>query len=51
MHGLHAHFNAAYLEQNGNLAEKAGHIEIYSISDFVAWKDYQPAIMLHELAH
>ena len=29
-HGVVSHFSADWLTQNGNIAEKAGNIEIYS---------------------
>jgi hypothetical protein len=48
---MHAHFSRDWLIENGNLPEKAGNVEIYSITDFVAWKQYQPAMLLHEMAH
>ena len=51
MHGMHAHFSRDWLIENGNLPEKAGNVEIYSITDFVTWKQYQPAMLLHEMAH
>mgnify|MGYP006110938683 CR=1 FL=1 len=51
MHGMHAHFSRDWLIENGNLPEKAGNVEIYSIRDFVTWKQYQPAMLLHEMAH
>ena len=40
MHGAHAHYSREWLEENGNLPEKAGSVEIYSIKDFVAWKQF-----------
>ena len=37
-HGCHAHYSADWLTQNGNIAEKAGHVEVYSDDDYVNWE-------------
>ena len=46
-----SHFSEAWLTQIGNIAEKAGNIEVYSDNDYVNWEIQQPAILLHELFH
>jgi hypothetical protein len=50
-YGCHAHFSAFWLTQNGNIAEKAGHIEIYSDDGYVIWEVAQPAMLFHEMVH
>ena len=50
-HGAVSHFSAEWLTQNGNIAEKAGNIELYSDDEYVSWEVYQPAMLLHELVH
>ncbi len=43
--------NGEWLTQNGNIAEKAGHVEVYSDDDYVNWEIQQPAMLFHELVH
>jgi hypothetical protein len=51
-HGCHAHYGAEWLIQNGNIAEKAFNVEIYSDDDYVNWTKYdQPAMLFHEMVH
>ena len=50
-HGAVSHYSEAWLTQNGNIAEKAGNIEVYSDDDYVNWEVTQPAMLLHELTH
>ena len=35
--GAHAHLSAAWLTENGNIAEKVESVEIYSDIDYVDW--------------
>ena len=50
-HGAVFHLSADWLTQNGNIAEKAGNIELYSYDEHVSWEVQQPAMLLHELVH
>ncbi len=47
----HYHPSAAWLEQNGYIAEMAKSIEICNARHFVDWSEQQPYMILHELAH
>ena len=49
--GMCVHWSPEWLRDNGNIPEKAGHIEVYCASDYLAWRSAQPACLLHELSH
>lgn len=46
-----AHWDRGWLNQNGNLLEKEGHIEIYNIGKIMEWSKASPSIILHEMTH
>merc|ERR1711976_693445 len=46
-----AHWHRGWLEANGNLAIKEGHMEIYMKNIMDGYDPQQPAVILHELAH
>jgi len=50
-HGCNAHYGADWLIKNGNIAEKAFNVEIYSDDDYVNWEYDQPAMLFHEMVH
>jgi hypothetical protein len=46
------HPSAEWLKQNGYNPQKAGHVELSNVRNFVAWsRDAQPWMLLHEFAH
>lgn len=45
------HWSAEWLARHRNLPEKAGHLECYSVDDYLACRATQPSMLLHELAH
>lgn len=49
--GAWMHWSEGWLEANGLMVEKEGHVEINSIGDILAWRDQQPSVLLHEMAH
>ena len=49
--GMAVHWSKDWLTSNGNLAEKESHIEIYSVDDYISWRNSQPAMLLHEMVH
>lgn len=47
-----AHWHTGWLEANGNMGIKEGHMEIYNMKNIMDGYDIQqPAVILHELAH
>lgn len=47
-----AHWHKGWLEPNGNMGIKEGHMEIYNMKNIMDGYDIQqPAVILHELAH
>ncbi len=49
--GMVFHPSAFWLRANGLDPARAGGIEIVRAADFLAWRDTQPLMVLHELAH
>jgi len=49
--GAGVHWSSGWLEANGNIAEKEGHIEINDIGDLLTWDQGQAPVILHEMAH
>lgn len=49
--GMVFHPSADWLRENGLDPERAGGVEIVRAQDFLDWRDAQPMMVLHELAH
>jgi hypothetical protein len=49
--GCCVHRSSGWLIQNGNLAEKEGHVEIYDAIQYTQWIREQPSMLFHELVH
>ncbi|MFG0328684.1 MAG: hypothetical protein ACF8PN_02190 [Phycisphaerales bacterium] len=49
--GMVFHPSAEWLANHGLLPEKAGGVEICNADDFLEWREHQPMMTLHELAH
>ena len=47
--GAVVHWSAGWLENNGNLVEKEGHVEIHNIGSAMTWAD--ESLLMHEFAH
>ena len=46
------HISERWLEENGNLPEKAGCIDLMDVEKYVDWRNQnQPYILLHEFSH
>jgi len=45
------HGGASHLRKNGENPDKAKCVELANAKNFVAWKDDQPSMVLHEIAH
>jgi hypothetical protein len=49
--GLTFHPAREWLTEHGLLPEKAGGVEISNAQDYLEWRQHQPFMVLHELAH
>jgi hypothetical protein len=49
--GLTFHPSREWLAEHGILPEKAGGVEISNATDYLEWRQHQPMMVLHELAH
>lgn len=49
--GMVFHPSAIWLKANGLDPARAGGIEIVNARDYLDWRDHQPSMVLHELAH
>ncbi len=49
--GATFHPSREWLTEHGVLPDKAGGIEISNASDYLEWRQHQPFMVLHELAH
>jgi len=45
------HWSPEWLARHRNLPDKAGHVECYSVNDYLEFRKNQPSALLHELAH
>lgn len=49
--GMVFHPSAIWLRANGLDPARAGGVEIVNARDYLDWRDHQPSMVLHELAH
>jgi hypothetical protein len=49
--GVVYHVSKEWLAAHGFIAEKAAAIEIANVRDYLSWREHQPSMVLHELAH
>jgi hypothetical protein len=49
--GMTFHPSRDWLSEHGILPDKAGGIDICNARDYLAWREHQPMMVLHELAH
>ena len=49
--GMTFHPSRAWLSEHGILPEKAGGVDICSAQDYLTWREHQPMMVLHEMAH
>lgn len=49
--GMVFHPSGIWLRANGLDPSRAGAVEIVRAEDYLAWRDHQPSMVLHELAH
>jgi len=49
--GMTFHPSREWLAEHGILPEKAGGVEISNATDYLEWRQHQPMMVFHELAH
>ena len=49
--GMTFHPSREWLAEHGIRPEKAGGVEISNVADYLEWRQHQPMMVLHELAH
>lgn len=50
-YGLAFHHDPEWMKKNGVDLRKCGHIEVYSVADYMKWRECQPLVLFHEFVH